>query len=275
MLEGPARYLFVPLAIAVVFSMLASYLLSRTLVPTLARRLLPTLEHDDGGDGAGKRAGPRASTPGATATSSACARCTARCCACASSAAGSSSWAAWSSASSRCCWSRSSASTSFPAVDTGQMRLHVRAPIGTRIEDTEIVVGHIEEEIRRIIPRGELDIMNDMIGLPTFYNLAFVSTDNVGDQDAEMLMQLAPKHRPDARRTWRASATSCRAKFPGVADLLHAGRRGDPGAELRRVVDDRRADREQGPRGGVRDRARALRPRSARSRASRTCASRR
>ncbi len=48
MLEGPARYLFVPLAIAVVFSMWASYLLSRTLVPTLARRLLPTLEHADG-----------------------------------------------------------------------------------------------------------------------------------------------------------------------------------------------------------------------------------
>ena len=97
LLEGPARYLFVPLAIAVVFSMFASYLLSRTLVPSLARRLLPATEHREAETGDGDRhtraklAGPSASTPGATATSNTCSICTARCCACASSGAGSSS----------------------------------------------------------------------------------------------------------------------------------------------------------------------------------------
>ncbi len=101
----------------------------------------------------------------------------------------------------------------FPSVDTGQMRLHVRAPVGTRIEDTEIIVGHIEEEIRRIIPRDELDIMNDMIGLPTFYNLAFVSTDNVGDQDAELL-DAAPGQAPADRRVHGAHPPRAAAEVP-------------------------------------------------------------
>jgi multidrug efflux pump subunit AcrB len=84
----------------------------------------------------------------------------------------------------------------FPSVDTGQMRLHVRAPIGTRIEDTETIVAAVEQRIRRVIPAGELDMINDMIGIPTFYNLAFVSTDNVGDQDAEVTIQLKREHHP-------------------------------------------------------------------------------
>ena len=188
MLEGPARYLFVPLALAVVFSMIASYLLSRTLVPALARRLLRRAA----------RGRVAASTAGAIASSSACAAFTAACWASASRAGACSSRACSSSASPACCWSRSSASTSFPSVDTGQMRLHVRAPVGTRIEDTEGIVASVEAEIRRIIPADELDMINDMIGVPTFYNLAFVSTDNVGEQDAEVLVQLAKKHRPIA-----------------------------------------------------------------------------
>jgi multidrug efflux pump subunit AcrB len=213
MLQGPARYLFVPLAIAVVFSMIASYLLSRTLVPTLARRLLA-------GDQRERRDGERPA------------------------------WAdrfnawrdrgferlrdAYGAVLGVCIGHRWTflaggavfAVTGlllvkvigfdfFPSVDTGQMRLHVRAPIGTRIEDTEVIVGHVEDEIRRIIPPDELDTINDMIGIPTFYNLAFVSTDNVGGQDAEVLMQLRPKHRPSQAYMARIREELPR-KFPGV-----------------------------------------------------------
>src|SRR3954462_7433368 len=192
LLEGPARYLFVPLAIAVVFSMFASYLLSRTLVPSLARRLLPATEHREA------ETGDRAAADTHTKVR------------------WSERFNTWRDrhfehlqhlhrAVLCVCIERRRAFLAgglifsvvalllvkvvgfdfFPAVDTGQMRLHVRAPIGTRLDDTEQLVAHIEGELRRIIPPDELDMVNDLIGVPTFYNLAFVSTDNVGEQDAE------------------------------------------------------------------------------------------
>jgi multidrug efflux pump subunit AcrB len=86
----------------------------------------------------------------------------------------------------------------FPAVDTGLMKLHFRAPSGTRIEATEQLVDQVEDRIRRIIPAGEIDTINDMIGVPIFYNLAFVQTENIGGMDAEMLISLKPGHRPTA-----------------------------------------------------------------------------
>jgi len=215
LLEGPARYLFVPLAIAVVFSMWASYLLSRTLVPTLARRLLPTFEHSDESKGAARASwSERFNTWRDRRFEHLQHLHRAVLCVCIERRryflAGGLVFSVVA-----LMLIKVVGFDFFPSVDTGQMRLHVRAPIGTRIEDTEIVVGHIEEEIRRIIPRGELDIMNDMIGLPTFYNLAFVATDNVGDQDAEILMQLAPKHGPTQAYMARIRRELPR-KFPGV-----------------------------------------------------------
>jgi multidrug efflux pump subunit AcrB len=196
MLEGPARYLFVSLAIAVVFSMIASYLLSRTLVPTLARRLLSGQEvgQEKRGDeerGWGERFNQwrdrqldrlREGHGAALAVCIEHRRVF---------LVGGLVFAIVSLALVKVV-----GFDFFPAVDTGQMRLHVRAPIGTRIEDTETMVADVETEIRRIIPPDELDMVNDMIGIPTFYNLAFVSTDNVGDQDAEVLVQLKKKHHP-------------------------------------------------------------------------------
>ena len=55
----------------------------------------------------------------------------------------------------------------FPTVDSGQIRLHARAPAGTRIEETELIFADIENEIRSVIPPGELDTILDNIGLPT------------------------------------------------------------------------------------------------------------
>ena len=204
MLEGPARYLFVALALAVVFSMIASYLLSRTLVPALARRLLGA-QHE--GDSRFNRWRDRQFERLRGAHRTLLAACLARRRLFLGGA------LVFSVAS--LLLVKIVGFDFFPSVDTGQMRLHVRAPIGTRIEDTEGVVANVEAEIRRIIPAGELDIVNNMIGVPTFYNLAFVSTDNVGESDAEVLVQLKPKHRPTQEYMARIRR-ELREKLPDV-----------------------------------------------------------
>src|SRR5207245_7040815 len=76
------------------------------------------------------------------------------------------------------------------------MRLHFRAPIGTRVEETERHVARLEQRIREIVPADELQTLNSMIGVPISYNLAFVQTDNTGSQDADVLIALKPRHRP-------------------------------------------------------------------------------
>ena len=223
MLEGPARFLFTPLALAVVFSMLASYLLSRTLVPSLARRLL---QHEPVAHPArpvGNPGEPGPHRPGRIARFNA--------------------WRdrhfdrlreayggllAVAIAHSRkflvgvllfavmgLALVTVVGLDFFPTVDTGQMRLHVRAPPGQRIEQTEVDVAHVEAAIRKIIPAEELDTINDNIGLPTSYNLAFVSSDNAGGWDAEILIQLKPGHRPSDRYM-----TRMREELPGLFPQL-------------------------------------------------------
>jgi multidrug efflux pump subunit AcrB len=98
----------------------------------------------------------------------------------------------------------------FPTVDAGLMKLHVRAPVGTRLEDTEQLLMRVEGRIREIIPPGEIDTINDMEGLPTSYNLAFVPIDNVGDMDAEVLIALKPLHHPT-----EGYMEKIRAQLPG------------------------------------------------------------
>jgi multidrug efflux pump subunit AcrB len=215
MLEGPARYLFVSLAISVVFSMIASYLLSRTLVPTLARRLLSNQEvaPENGGHrarGWGERFNQwrdRQLDRLRQAHGAALAVCIEHR---RIFLVGGLLFAIVSLALVKVV-----GFDFFPTVDTGQMRLHVRAPIGTRIEDTDAMVSAVETEIRRIIPPDELDMVNDMIGIPTYYNLAFVSTDNVGDQDAEVLIQLKKKHHPSQDYMTRIRR-ALPAKFPAL-----------------------------------------------------------
>ena len=84
----------------------------------------------------------------------------------------------------------------FPTADVGIIKLHYRAPPGTRIEQTEKLVLDVERHIRQIIPPAELHTINDMIGVPIYYNLALVPTDNVSGMDAEILIQLG--RRPPA-----------------------------------------------------------------------------
>ena len=79
----------------------------------------------------------------------------------------------------------------FPTVDTGQFRLHVRAPAGTRIEQTERYFSEVESEIRRIIPKDEVDLVLDNIGLPNrTYAMAFGDSATTSMADGEILVAL-------------------------------------------------------------------------------------
>ncbi len=216
LLTGVAKFLFTPLALAVVFAMLTSYLLSRTLVPSMARLLLPDDQEDHLGHGAWGRIvrgfdrrfeRVRESYRGALG-----------------------SFIARRGFSLACVAVVILISAIlipfvgedfFPAVDAGMMRLHVRAPTGTRIEHTELLVDNIERTIRTIIPPAELEGISDNIGLPVSYDLAFYQTDSIGPQDADVLIQLKPTHAPTAMYEQRIRS-ALEAKYPGVTTYFQA-----------------------------------------------------
>src|SRR5437667_464299 len=206
LLYGPAKYLFTPLALAVVFAMLASYVLSRTLVPLLARLLMPGEEHAAATPSALQRQRDeiwerfQAAYGRALETVLARRRFTLL--------------MALVLALSGATLLTVVGTDFFPAVDAGLMKLHFRAPAGTRIEETERLVEQVERRIRETIPADELETVNDMIGVPLFYNLAFVPTDNIGAMDAEVLIALKPGHRP-TERYMRALRATLPADFPG------------------------------------------------------------
>ncbi len=209
LLTGPARFLFTALAIAVVVSMLASYVLSRTLVPAMARLLLPGERH--GPDGGRSRWGrlnawrdrafARMQEAYARTVSALLAR---RALVLATGA----SVAAVSAALVFVV-----GLDFFPSVDAGLMRLHFRAPVGTAIGETERLVLAFEDRIRAVVPAAELETINDNIGIPVSYNLAFVSTDNIGTQDADVLVALKEHHGPTAG--YRRRIRELFREFPG------------------------------------------------------------
>ncbi len=193
LLSGVAKFLFTPLALAVVFAMLTSYLLSRTLVPSMARYLLPEA-HADAAAGSGWRrflagfearfARLRESYRGALGVFVAHRRFTLTCVALVIAAS--------------VFLAPVVGQDFFPTVDAGMMRLHVRAPTGTRLERTERIVDDVERVIRSIVPADELAGISDNIGTPISYNLAFYQTDAIGPQDADILLQLKETHGPTA-----------------------------------------------------------------------------
>lgn len=181
-LTGTAKFLFTPLALAVVFAMMASYMLSRTIVPTMSHMLLA---HD-------KESGViwrvhegfnyifdkvkdqyramldwslsnRAIVFGVFAV-----------------------FVAFSG------WMATQVGEDFfPEVDAGQFRLHVRAPAGSRIEETEALFARVEDTIRAVVPREELDSILDNIGLPVIgVNLAYTDGATIGRFDGEILVSL-------------------------------------------------------------------------------------
>ncbi len=198
-LSGTANFLFTPLALAVVLAVAASYILSRTLVPTLIQYLLPAemrlhegLEREVEVEGAGwiwrvHHAFNRVFEKMQDAY-----------CEVLNSALHYRRLVMFGfvllAGSSLALYSRIGTDF-FPLVDAGQIRLHVRAPSGTRIEETEARMGEVEQVIRRIVPANELGAILDNIGLPTIgFNLAWGDSVAIGTSDGEILVSLKPDH---------------------------------------------------------------------------------
>ncbi len=195
-LSGVARYLFVPMAEAVVFAMLASYLLSRTLVPTMAKYMLH--EHDDASE-ARKRASRNPFTLFQVAFETGFERfrrfylglltlCvdharTFLIVFLAFAVVSVGALGPWLG------------QDFFPSVDSGQFKLHVRAHTGMRIEETAALCDHIDTTIRQQIPASEIVTIVDNIGLPySGLNLSYSNSAPVGTSDADIQVQLTKDH---------------------------------------------------------------------------------
>ena len=217
LLTGVARYLFVPLAEAVVFAVIASYLLSRTLVPTL----IMWFEQHHNRQRSGKRTPlwvrPLAAIQRGFENAFDRLR------------------GAYSNLLARVLQHRPAfiggflsfcvgsmllvpflGQDFFPSVDAGSFRLHVRAPTATRIEETAKIVGDVEAAIRQQIPPQELDGILDNSGLPVSgINLSYNDSGTSGPADSDIMVALKPVHKPTATYV-RNLRLSLNRQFPGL-----------------------------------------------------------
>ena len=215
-LTGVARYLFVPLAEAVVFAMLASYLLSRTLVPTMAKYLLRG--HEAESLAASQSRNPLVAMQIKFELAFERFR---------------EGYHGWLE---RCLHHKRAflliflgaclasvvllvpwlGQDFFPAVDAGQFKLHLRARTGTRIEETARLSDLVEQSIRRQIPPQEIDSVIDTIGLPySSINLSYSNSAPIGPGDVDVLVSLAKNHLPTAQYVHDLRLTLPQ-EFPGV-----------------------------------------------------------
>lgn len=209
-LEGPAKYLFTPLGLAVVFAMLASYGLSRTLTPITIGLLLKSERHGAPTGWFGRfhtrfergfetmrlhyaellavLLRRRFIVPVIAALVLALG-------------------AVLTMLVGR---------DFFPMIDGGQIQLHVRAPAGTRIEETEKIFQAVEDKIREIVPDRDLQLVVDNIGLPArSYNLAFTDGSTIGVNDGVIQVALKDGHAPTADYV-RKLRTALPSAFPDV-----------------------------------------------------------
>jgi multidrug efflux pump subunit AcrB len=197
-LTGVARFLFVPMAEAVMFAMMWSFVLSRTLVPTMAKYLLHQHEHHEGGPPPSRnplvwfqrgfehrfeqiRAGYRDLLTLALRARAVF-------------------------VIGFLCFIASSfllvpyiGRNFFPAVDTGSILMHVRTQVGTRIEETANQFADVQKVIRKIIPPSEIETLADNIGMPiSGINMTYNNTGVIGPQDGDIQIKLKEGHRPTA-----------------------------------------------------------------------------
>src|SRR4051812_42961156 len=227
LLTGAAKYLFTPLAGAVVFAMMASYFLSRTLIPTMVHYMLrPEVKlyaRGKHGESAGGKGliwrthyifNRRFELMRASYTS----------------------LLHW------CLDHRGLVLTGFslfvigslalivfigrdffPTVDSGQMRLHARAPAGTRLEETELYFSQIEDEIRSVIPTHEIDTITDNIGIPNGgFNLAFGDSPTLGVYDGDILIALNKEEHGSTAEYTDKLRKRLNGKFPNLVFFFEA-----------------------------------------------------
>jgi len=216
LLSGVSRFLFVPLAEAVVFAMIASYVLSRTLVPTLAKYWLHkhVPEHPAGATTnvfqrfqrgfehrfAAVRNGYHELLGTALQHRPAFALVFI---------------AIGATAFLLLPWL---GRDFFPTVDAGQVRLHLRARSGTRLEETARLCDAVEAGIRQIIPPQELDSLIDNIGVPySGINLSYSTSAPVGPGDADIMIALREGHRRPTAEYVRMLRAQLRDEFPGTS----------------------------------------------------------
>ncbi len=217
-LSGVARFLFVPLAEAVVFAMAASYILSRTLVPTLVMLLMRNAPKAEPGARPGPlqrvylafdrrfervRQGYTAVLSGLLARRKAFAL----------------GFTAFCLLS--CGLTPFLGRDFFPGVDAGQIRLHMRAATGTRIEETARLADAVEAVIRQLIPPDQLETVLDNLGVPNSgINLSYSNAGTIGTLDGEIQLSLREGHAPTEQfvRLLRAELPR---RFPGVEFFFH------------------------------------------------------
>jgi multidrug efflux pump subunit AcrB len=216
-LTGVARYLFVPFAEAVVFAMLASYLLSRTLVPTMARFLLVAQSGKEDPDAAARSGNPFVRMQASFEKRFERLRLRYRDALAVAIGHRKLFIVVFFPA---CILSFALlplvGQDFFPTVDNGEFKFHLRAPTGTRIEETADLCSQVDDEIRRTVPPNELVTIIDNIGLPySSQNLAYSISAPTGPADADIQVELTPKHHPT-----REYVTELRSRlnhdFPGV-----------------------------------------------------------
>jgi CzcA family heavy metal efflux pump len=215
-LSGIARFLFVPMAEAVMFAMVWSFILSRTLVPTMAKYLLHAHVHHDGDAPASRnplvrfqrgfeagferfRSGYRDLLALAlmhrptfvigfislVAVSFALVPYLGR--------------------------------NFFPSVDAGQILMHVRTQVGTRVEDAANQFADVQKVIRTVIPSGEIETMADNIGMPiSGINMTYNNTGVIGPQDGDIQIKLREGHEPTEGYV-KALREKLPAQFPGLS----------------------------------------------------------
>ena len=218
-LPGVAGFLFVPLALSVVFAMIASFILSRTLVPTMAMYLLKPHGHGEDEHAAGT---PQSRNPlvrfqrGFEARFERIRTSYGRLLERALAAGRPFVLAFLAVVGLSFLLVPFLGQNFFPAVDSGQITMHVRAPVGSRIEETSALADRIQARIRSIIPQDELVSIVDNLGLPVSgINVTYNNSGTVGPQDGDILIALSEEHAPTAGYVRRLREELPRA-FPGV-----------------------------------------------------------